>query len=144
MSQISDAQPQAPTATGVSQIADAQPQAPQATSGAGSPASAAVQMVACASSSTLALTLSGGVLKDGKGRTGYIASNQQFQFDSPPQAGAIYTSGFSVCGNGSLALGGSSIFYQCLSGTFFNLYSVSQGAQCNPVTINAITLETCT
>ncbi|KAF2116948.1 hypothetical protein BDV96DRAFT_645348 [Lophiotrema nucula] len=70
----------------------------------------------------LTLSLSDEVLKDQAGRTGYIASNYQFQFDEPPQAGAIYTSGFSLCGNSSLALGGSSIFYQCWSGGFFNLY----------------------
>lgn len=52
----------------------------------------------------------------------YIAANYQFQFDAPPQAGAIYTTGFSLCANGSLALGGSAIFYQCLSGSFYNLY----------------------
>ena len=145
VSQISDGQPQASTASAVSQISDAQPQAGTATGGAASPASTrgSVQMVACASSNTLALTLNNGVLLDNKGRTGYIASNQQFQFDNPPQAGAIYTAGFSVCSNGSLALGGSSIFYQCLSGSFFNLYATSQGGQCNPVTINALKLQSC-
>jgi hypothetical protein len=33
----------------------------------------------------LELTLAGGTLKDAQGRTGYIASNYQFQFDGPPQ-----------------------------------------------------------
>jgi hypothetical protein len=33
----------------------------------------------------LECTLSGGILKDAQGRTGYIASNYQFQFDGPPQ-----------------------------------------------------------
>ncbi|KAL9100328.1 MAG: hypothetical protein Q9163_004277, partial [Psora crenata] len=83
----------------------------------------------------LTLTLNNGNLLDAKGRTGYIASNRQFQFDAPPQAGAIYTSGFSVCGNNSLALGPSAIFYNCLSGTFNNIYDQSQGGQCYPVTI---------
>ncbi|KAF2465835.1 uncharacterized protein BDR25DRAFT_153885, partial [Lindgomyces ingoldianus] len=68
------------------------------------------------------LTLSGGILKDQADRTGYVASDYQFQFDSPPQAGAIYTAGFSYCANNSLALGGSAIFFQCWSGGFFNLY----------------------
>lgn len=156
VSQIKDGQPQAApaTATPVSQIKDGQPQAaqgpavaqikdgqPQATTAVGS--SSTVQQAACAAKDTLALTLINSVLKDAQGRTGYVASNQQFQFDDPPQAGAIYTSGFSVCGNGSLALGGSAIFYQCLSGTFYNLYTVSQGLQCNTVTINALQLRTC-
>ena len=52
----------------------------------------------------------------------YIAANYQFQFDNPPQAGAIYTTGFSLCANNTLALGGSAIWYQCLSGSFYNLY----------------------
>jgi hypothetical protein len=99
--------------------------------------------VACQTNSTLALTLAGGVLKDAIGRIGYIASNYQFQFDNPPQAGAIFTSGFSVCGNGSLALGGSSVFWQCRSGNFFNLYDRYWAAQCSPVTINVLTLQKC-
>ncbi|TID26865.1 hypothetical protein E6O75_ATG01358 [Venturia nashicola] len=83
-------------------------------------------------------TLSGGVLKDSLGRTGYIADNGQFQYDGPPQAGAIFTAGFSLCANGSLALGGSAIWYQCLSGGFYNLYDRSWAPQCSPIYIVAI------
>ncbi|KAH7075885.1 hypothetical protein BKA63DRAFT_310021 [Paraphoma chrysanthemicola] len=86
----------------------------------------------------LTLSLNGGILKDQAGRTGYIASNYQFQFDAPVQAGARETSGFSLCGNGSLALGSTAIWYQCLSGTFYNLYSQSTGAQCIPIYITAV------
>ncbi|KAM0144851.1 hypothetical protein ACHAP3_000887 [Botrytis cinerea] len=68
-------------------------------------------------SSSLAVTLSDGILKDQQDRTGYIASNTQFQFDGPPQTGAIYTGGWSVCSNGSLALGGSSVFYHSAAGS---------------------------
>jgi hypothetical protein len=39
----------------------------------------------------LELTLDGSVLKDAKGRTGYIASNYQFQFDGPPQVSYYYS-----------------------------------------------------
>lgn len=74
-------------------------------------------------------------MKDSQSRTGYIASNFQFQFDGPAQAGAIYTSGFSACSNGSLALGGSAVFYECASGDFYNLYDRSWAAQCSPVEI---------
>ena len=100
-------------------------------------------MVACDQPGNLAITLDNGILKDAKGRTGYIASNFQFQFDGPPQAGAIYTAGFSVCANQSLALGGSNIFYQCLSGSFYNLYDRSWAAQCYPITISALELQQC-
>ncbi|KAJ8064589.1 hypothetical protein OCU04_006918 [Sclerotinia nivalis] len=86
-------------------------------------------------SSSLAITLNGGILKDQQDRTGYVASNTQFQFDKPAQEGAIYTGGWSVCSNGSLALGGSAVFYQCLSGTFYNLYTESQGGQCSQILI---------
>jgi len=86
----------------------------------------------------LTLSLAGGKLMDQAGRTGYIASNFQFQFDNPPQTGAIFTSGFSVCGNESLALGGSAVFYQCNSGGFFNLYDRSWAAQCSPVYLVAM------
>ena len=101
------------------------------------------QIVACATNGTLEITLANGILKDSHGRTGYIASNFQFQFDDPPQSGAIYTAGFSVCANGSLALGGSNIFYQCLSGSFYNLYNVNWAPQCSPVTIETVMLQTC-
>lgn len=83
----------------------------------------------------LVLTLNNGVLLDQSGRTGYIASNYQFQFDKPPQTGAIYTAGFSVCGNGSLALGGSAIWYSCASGGFSNLYDTNWAPQCQPIYI---------
>jgi hypothetical protein len=84
------------------------------------------------------LTLANGILHDQVGRIGYIAANFQFQFDNPVQAGAIYTAGFSVCSNGSLALGGSAVFYQCLSGNFFNLYDRHWAAQCSPIFIELI------
>ena len=86
----------------------------------------------------LTVTLANGVLTDDEGRTGYIASNNQFQFDKPAQAGAIYTAGWSVCSNNTLALGNSAIFYQCLSGTFYNLYDENVSAQCSPVYIDVV------
>ena len=59
----------------------------------------------------------------------------RFQFDKPIQAGALETSGFSVCGNGTLALDGSAVWYQCYSGGFYNLYDESRGKQCNQIYI---------
>lgn len=77
------------------------------------------------------MTLADGVLTDSKNRTGYIASNYQFQFDDPPQDGAIYTAGFSVCNNESLALGSTTTFWECASGSFWNLYDRDWAAQCS-------------
>lgn len=91
--------------------------------------------------STPIITLQGGVLKDQNGRTGEVVANSQFQFDQPLQSGALFTSGFSICSNGSLAVGGSTVFYQCLSGSFYNLYQQSQGKQCNEIYINTIPCE---
>ena len=161
VSQSSDEQTAASTAAPVSQLPDNQPQistsisslstTPPAlgpSSATAAPASSRSAtsgsvLVACATNGTLELTLADGILHDSHGRIGYIASNYQFQFDNPPQAGAIYTAGFSVCSNGSLALGGSTVFYQCLSGSFYNLYNENVAAQCSPVTINTLTLKTC-
>lgn len=95
----------------------------------------------CSSDGALLLTLADGILTDAKGRTGYIASNYQFQFDDPPQAGAIYTAGFSVCGNDSLALGGSTQWWQCKSGDFYNLYDRNWAAQCSPVEVIAMSCD---
>lgn len=83
----------------------------------------------------LTLTLTGGVLLDAQNRTGYIASNYQFQFDGPPQAGAIYTAGWGICPNGTLSLGGQSVFWQCLSGNFYNLYDRNWAVHCYPIYI---------
>lgn len=158
VSQISDGQIQAPSATtvpAVVQSSDGQVVATQSgfakvKIAATSTASAATTsetsgsgLVTCDSDSLLKITLKDGVLTDSKNRTGYIASNYQFQFDDPPQAGAIYTGGFSVCGNGSLALGGSEVFYQCLSGDFYNLYDRWWAEQCEPISISAVTIEEC-
>jgi hypothetical protein len=61
----------------------------------------------------LSCSLKNSVLKDSCGRTGYIADNRQLQFDRPPQSGAIYTAGFSVCDDGALALGGQKTWWAC-------------------------------
>ncbi|KAK5279770.1 hypothetical protein LTR20_006975 [Exophiala xenobiotica] len=107
-----------------------------------------LSLVSCLTNSTLRLTLNDGVLLDGKNRTGYIASNWQFQFDGPPQSGAIYTAGWSVCpvdtdGGQALALGGNTTFYQCLSGKFYNLYTENWAAQCSPVQLRVVRLVDC-
>lgn len=71
----------------------------------------------CIEPTGLAMRLVNGVLVDSLGRIGSIVANRQFQFDGPPaQAGAIYTGGWSVCADGTLALGDSKKFYQCASG----------------------------
>ncbi|KAL8649943.1 MAG: hypothetical protein Q9210_004106 [Variospora velana] len=92
----------------------------------------------CSNDATAVISLSDGVLTDDAGRTGAIVAQGQLQFDELVQEDSRYVDGFSICGNGSLAIAGSTIFYQCLSGNFFNLYQTSQGAQCNEVYINAI------
>lgn len=92
----------------------------------------------CGANGVLVMSLDDGVTLDDKDRVGYIASNFQFQFDKPPQAGAIFTSGFSVCDDNTLALGDSKVFYRCLSGDFYNLYNKNWAAQCEPVHIVAM------
>lgn len=77
-------------------------------------------------------------MKDAQGRIAYLADNFQFQFDGPPQAGALYTAGFSVCGNGSIALGDSTVFYKCQSGDIYNLYDRWIAEQCSPVRLNVM------
>ena len=101
------------------------------------------ELYTCAAAGTLRMTLVGGVLKDSLGRTGYIADNRQFQFDGPPQAGALITSGFSVCGDGRMALGGSTTWYQCASGDFYNLYDKNWAPHCEPVEFHVVKLVNC-
>ncbi|KAF2112860.1 hypothetical protein BDV96DRAFT_145376 [Lophiotrema nucula] len=82
-----------------------------------------------------ACTLNDGILHDPYNRTGAIVANRQFQFDGPPQAGSIYTGGWAVCKNNSLALGPSTIFWRCTSGGFMNLYDENVADQCIEATI---------
>ena len=72
----------------------------------------------CDSADRLSMNLRSGVLTDKMGRIGSIVANRQFQFDGPPaQAGAIYTGGWTICPDWLLALGPSTTFYRCSSGT---------------------------
>lgn len=87
------------------------------------------------------MTLQDSVLKDAQNRTAYIASNYQFQFDAPPQAGSIYTGGFCVLGNGSLALGDTTVLYRCKSGDFHNLYDRHWAPQCDAIRIQVAPLS---
>lgn len=97
----------------------------------------------CKTENDLAITLENGVLKDSKNRIGSIVSNRQFQFDGPtPQAGAIYAAGWGI-EDGHLTLGDDSIFWECLSGSFYNLYDKSIGEQCVPVYLNIVDLVDC-
>lgn len=98
---------------------------------------------ACASAEALSMTLESSILRDAKGRVGSIVSNHQFQFDGPvPQAGAIYTSGWSIV-DGKLALGDSTTFYQCLSGDFYNLYDEKVAEQCTAVELDIVNIIQC-
>ncbi|KAB5518883.1 hypothetical protein GE09DRAFT_506242 [Coniochaeta sp. 2T2.1] len=92
----------------------------------------------CSGEGVLVAALSGGILTDSHQRTGYIASNYQLQFDAPPQAGAIYTAGFSICENDTLALGGSTQWWGCVSGSFYNIYDRNWAPQCNRVEIDVL------
>ncbi|PVH75611.1 hypothetical protein DL98DRAFT_518537 [Cadophora sp. DSE1049] len=97
------------------------------------------QTSTCGQSNLLTASLANGVLTDAQGRIGSIVANYQFQFDGPPpQAGALYTAGFSVCQNGTLAIGGSAVFYSCQSGDFSNLYDRAWAEQCKPVFLNVL------
>ena len=89
----------------------------------------------CASEQNVKLTLNNGVLTDAQGRTGYIAANRQLQFDNPPQAGALITSGFSVCEGHLLSLSSSPVWQSCASGNFSNIYDKSIGGQCMPINL---------
>lgn len=81
----------------------------------------------------LTLKLKDGVLTDQDGRIGSIVANHQFQFDNPVQEDAIYTSGFAVCDDNLLAIGGNKTFYKCASGEFSNLYDEPLGEHCQAI-----------
>lgn len=101
------------------------------------------KVATCKSSSDLNMSLDNGILTDSKGRIGSIVANRQFQFDGPPpQAGAIYAAGWSIV-DGHLAIGSDDIFWECLSGDFYNLYDEYISEQCVPVYLNVVDLVDC-
>ena len=72
----------------------------------------------CIQPRSLKMSLQNGLLVDHLDRIGSIVDNRQFQFDGPPaQAGAIYTGGWSLCPDNSIALGPQKQFYACASGS---------------------------
>lgn len=103
------------------------------------------KLVACKKEGTLSMTLEDGILKDDKGRIGSIVSNYQFQFDGPPpQAGAWYAAGWAISSDGNLAIGDNQVFWQCLSGSFYNLYDRKDDRdQCTAVHLAIVNLEDC-
>ncbi|CEP21402.1 unnamed protein product [Cyberlindnera jadinii] len=155
ISQIGDGQIQATTSTvaAASQITDGQVQATSEVSDddaengqdtEGAEEDDYAFSYSCLTDSSLAMTLNGSVLTDSRGRIGSIVANRQFQFDGPPpQAGAIYAAGWSITTDGYLALGDSDVFYQCLSGSFYNLYDESIGDQCTAIHLEIVDLITC-
>ena len=90
------------------------------------------------------MKLTDSILTDAHGRIGSIVANRQFQFDGPPpQAGAIYAAGWSISDDGNLAIGNTTVFYQCLSGNFYNLYDEHIGSQCEEVYLKVVDLIDC-
>ncbi|CCH62054.1 hypothetical protein TBLA_0G01080 [Henningerozyma blattae CBS 6284] len=153
ISQIGDGQIQATTkSTTITQLATSTPSVTNYNSTSSVETSTSIpssedsyfESQACKNNGTLSMTLKNGMLADSKGRVGSIVANRQFQFDGPPpQAGAIYAAGWSITPQGNLAIGSNDIFYQCLSGNFYNLYDKTQGAQCSPVHLQAVELVNC-
>jgi hypothetical protein len=81
------------------------------------------------------------ILYDSQGRVGSIVANRQFQFDGPPpQAGALYAVGWTITEDGNLAIGDNDVFYQCLSGSFYNLYDEHIGSDCRAIYLEVIGL----
>ncbi|KKA03246.1 hypothetical protein D499_0C01970 [Hanseniaspora uvarum DSM 2768] len=133
-----------PTTTGTSTISNPT----SATESAVSEATAVNQdpfyAVACKAPGVLNITLEDGILKDSHDRIGSIVANRQFQFDGPtPQAGAIYAGGWSISPEGNLVLGEDDIFFQCLSGNFYNIYDEYVAEQCYPVNLQVLEYVDC-
>ena len=144
-SQITDGQIQATTST-TSSASESATSASASSSAASSSATASsgIDAVSCKNSGTLSMKLDNGVLSDEKGRIGSIVANRQFQFDGPPpQAGAIYANGWGITPEGNLAIGNEDVFWQCLSGDFYNLYDTEIGGQCKPVHLEVVNLVSC-
>ena len=143
-SQITDGQIQATTSTTSSASESATSASASSSAASSATASSGIDAVSCKNSGTLSMKLDNGVLSDEKGRIGSIVANRQFQFDGPPpQAGAIYANGWGITPEGNLAIGNEDVFWQCLSGDFYNLYDTEIGGQCKPVHLEVVNLVSC-
>ncbi|EJS43223.1 cis3p [Saccharomyces arboricola H-6] len=144
-SQATGSQAQASTTTAATSTSPVESSSASKTSSSAScAATPTLKDSSCKNSGTLELVLNDGVLTDGKGRIGSIVANRQFQFDGPPpQAGAIYAAGWSITEDGYLALGDNDVFYQCLSGNFYNLYDENVAEQCSAIHLEAVSLVDC-
>lgn len=133
-----------PTATGTSTVANPTSISETVVSEATAVNEDPFEVVACKAPGVLNITLENGILKDSKNRIGSIVANRQFQFDGPvPQAGAIYAGGWSISPEGNLVLGDDDIFFQCLSGDFYNLYDEYVAEQCYPINLQVLEYVDC-
>lgn len=101
--------------------------------------------VSCQTNTTLSVTLENGILRDGSGKIGSIASSHQFQFNGPwPAAGTLLAAGWSITPDNTLALGDNDIFYECLTGDgYYDLFNEFIGSQCIPIQLETVTLIEC-
>lgn len=103
-----------------------------------------VYAVSCITNATLLITLEDGILRDALDRIGSIVMSRQIQFDGPvPQHGAVYAAGWLITPAGRLTLGNSTVFWQCSSGEFYNLYDAQIHGQCAPVLLDVVKLIEC-
>ncbi|PWW76953.1 hypothetical protein C7212DRAFT_294379 [Tuber magnatum] len=104
------------------------------------------QNTACTDRDTAIISITDGVLKDSRGRTGCIVANRQFLFDYPPlQHDVLFSGGFSVGKNGLLALGENDVFYACPSERegSSKLYDMRIADYCRPVLLEVVKLTRC-
>lgn len=143
----------APTLPAVNQIGDGQIQNPCAKSVAGkiegnpqkngNISHSGQHPSVCSAEDNLEMTLVKSVLIDSSNRIGYVAENGQIQFDKPPQHGALVAIGWAINKDGYLSIGDQEVLYQCLSGTFYNLYIKSLGSHCEEVKAKVVHFTEC-
>lgn len=96
--------------------------------------------VACATDNLLQLQLQEGILVNLEGRVGTVDRDHLFQFDTQQ---AHTTCGWSVNGYGELCLYGSTLFYQCYSGSSYKVYDAPISLRCLPVLLKVVEVVSC-
>lgn len=93
------------------------------------------------------MSLQYGNLMDSRGRYAYIGADRKLTFANPVHHDAVITSGFGVCSNSTISLGGSTIFYSCLgvgddrSGS--GIYDRPVDGYCHPVHLELVSIIGC-
>jgi hypothetical protein len=77
----------------------------------------------------VSLELTDGYLVDDQQRMAYIDDRDMLQFEMYPRS-PQFNAGFSICKNGTIALGNSALWYRCRAGAYSTIFRAKPDSDC--------------